>query len=125
MKKFRVIEGGNYDVKDLYCGEYIAASNLYVFKEEKGKQSIEIRKTDSFVELVRHGKDIDINAKLIENRVCKLHVKLLTNNYEGDFPILVRKIHIDYPREINIVYHMLDDKNYPADLIDILISENV
>lgn len=126
MKEFYFTYGSESEVPVIYLGQYNETSKTYAFiKKDDNKDAVSFKLINDGVHLSRQGNGMVLQAALYENRVCSISLTLNNENLKGELPVLVRKINIDYPRELNIVYQILDEKNIPIETIEILISEKV
>lgn len=79
--------------------------------------------SDGAVLFKRVTKDIAIDGILRVNRICSLGIILKEQQLSGSMPVLVRVLKINFPDEIRITYHMLDEKNVPIETCEVLVSE--
>lgn len=126
MKEFYFTYGSESEVPVIYLGQYNELSKTYSFiKKDDNNDAVSFKILNDGVHLSRQGNGMVLQADLYVNRVCSISLTLNNENLKGELPVLVRKIDINYPRELDIVYQILDEKNIPIETIEILISEKV
>lgn len=126
MKEFYFTYGSESEVPVIYLGQYNELSKTYAFiKKDDNNDAVSFKILNDGVHLSRQGNGMVLQADLYVNRVCSISLTMNNENLKGELPVLVRKIDINYPRELNIVYQILDEKNIPIETIEILISEKV
>lgn len=126
MKEFYFTYGSESEVPVIYLGQYNELSKTYAFiKKDDNNDAVSFKILNDGVHLSRQGNGMVLQADLYVNRVCSISLTLNNENLKGELPVLVRKIDINYPRELDIVYQILDEKNIPIETIEILISEKV
>lgn len=126
MKEFYFTYGSESEVPVIYLGQYNELSKTYSFiKKDDNNDAVSFKIINDGVHLSRQGNGMVLQADLYVNRVCSISLTLNNENLKGELPVLVRKIDINYPRELDIVYQILDEKNIPIETIEILISEKV
>lgn len=123
MKKFVLLDLQNTDVRDEYEGEFLENSTYRFTSTKNPENSIEVVLIEKDkASFVRHTPEFCLSGTLKKNNVVNLDLVTKGFDFKGSLPVLVREVKVDFPNEILLRYQMLDDKNVPSDICEILIS---
>lgn len=121
---FRVSYGSNYE-SEKYEVSSDATSDFYEFVSEDHKR-LEIKPiSDRTIEFRRQTDEVEIQGTLTLDTMTKIVCRVAELDGSVEYDVFLRRLVVDFPREISFCYQIIVDGRQVEDPIDVLIAEEV